>query len=717
MVHKQAPAHTAVEPRPSELSGQVDLTLRPVISGEDDSAQFAQYRDFNAVAGGWSIRGEKDERYYVQSQGADIGQEDQSVTLRGGMHGKFKLDLKYDEIPHRYAFDAKTLYSGVGSQNMTLDNQLQTDLEGLAGDPVGQANRLISAYTTADTGDPMVQRKALALKADLTALDPFTFQAEISRETQEGTRPILGAFGQTHALELFEPIDNQTFDVKLIAEYAHKDVLFNATYNYQQFENQFDTLTFDNPFRITDAAGDPSRGSMSLAPDNAYHNLSLSGSLMNLPLKSRISATAAWGLMKQDQQLAPFTVNTALTAPFDYTDRNNLPRQSADAQVRTTLYNLTLASRPAAFLDLKGHVRYFKYDNQTDGLIISNGYVNSDSDAIVGGLSVPIQTLALSYEKTKADLALGFDLAAATRLNLTYAYRLTDRTNSEVKKQHDNVYGASVSHRFADWADLKAGYERTQTNIDDYNSEIYLQGGQDLSELPALRKYNQADVAKDRIRLSATVYPADTLVLGSTLTYGYDNYSNSPYGLTEDKYYSASVDTDWALNARLHLNAFYSYEKYENYQLGRGEFDEDNDGIATVTDWQAIGKDEIHTLGLGADYILIPERLDCGLNYSYAKTNGRVDFFIPNGTVDSFDNSDDATLQTLNLHLTYKIRKRYSITVGYLWEKFDYDDYSTQGFTPVPVDGTGAYQGAVLSGTLPADYNASIFFTKLSLKF
>jgi hypothetical protein len=56
---------------------------------------------------------------------------------------------------------------------------------------------------------------------------------------------------------------------------------------------------------------------------------------MDLPFNSRISANAAWGWMRQDDDLPAFTTNTALTNPVNYSDRSSLPKSEADVKVNT----------------------------------------------------------------------------------------------------------------------------------------------------------------------------------------------------------------------------------------------------------------------------------------------------------------------------------------------------------------------------------------------
>ncbi|NIR14679.1 MAG: MtrB/PioB family outer membrane beta-barrel protein, partial [Desulfobacterales bacterium] len=84
--------------------------------------------------------------------------------------------------------------------------------------------------------------------------------------------------------------DDETRELRFVAEYAEKPLVLNLTYYLSLYNNDADTLTWDNPLRLTDAVGGPSRGLIDLPPDNEYHNISLSGSLLDLHLSTTLSA-------------------------------------------------------------------------------------------------------------------------------------------------------------------------------------------------------------------------------------------------------------------------------------------------------------------------------------------------------------------------------------------------------------------------------------------
>jgi len=692
-----APAEaTAVEEAKHwTYSGAASLTLTAA-DGEDDSSKFEEYRDISGpVAGDVSFEAEKDKQIYLKGSAVNVGRDDPSLNAAAGRYGKYDMDFQYDRLIHRYAYDAKTLYSGVGSSVMTLDDALQTNVQA-APAAADTAILLNSALSTAATGDPETTRDRYKLGFRLTALKPFNFSVTVGHESREGTRPFAGAFNNAQMVELFEPIDYETTDLRIAGEYNHKNLMVNVAYHYSQFTNAIDTLTFDNPLSATDAALAPSTGRIDLAPDNQYHNLSLTGAWTQLPGNSQITANVALGWMLQDDELIPFTSNTALTAP-------DLPVNSADARVNTSLYYLRLTSHPLPYMHLKANLRYYDYDNRTGRIDFSGGYVDSD-ETVIG---TAITNVPTSYTKTRAGLDLEFDMSARTRLGIGYQFEHTDREHREVEKQDDNILKTFLDSRALDWMDLRASYERTDRRIGEYNYDVYLLSGENLNELPQIRKYDQADMVRDRYGVSATVYPAQAWSLTGAFTYGTDDFENSPYGLQEDNHTIASLDTDYMFNDRATANLFYTYEKYENAQRGS----------SSGVDWTASGEDRIQTVGGGVTLALIPKRLDFNLTYAFSDADGDLSFTSPSGAFADFDAVDDAKIHTLKTKLSYQLSEHLALSLGYMWEKFDYKDYNTDGFGYVPTDAAGDYQGALLAGTLPRDYDAHLVYTQLTLRF
>ncbi len=677
------------------FSGEVSATLQGV-DGKEESAKSDEYGDITqSVFGDVMIDAQKDRRHFARGKATNLGREDQYIGGEAGTYGKYALDLSWDSSIHRYAYDAKTLYSGVGSGVMSLDDALQANVQA-APTSAEIANRLNGFLISAGNGDPDVTRDKLKLGLNVFALDPFSFKVNLSHETRKGTRPYAGSFSSTEMVELFEPIDYETLEMTVSGEYAGTPVYLNAAYHYSQFSNNIDTLTFDNPLIATDALLEPSSGRIDLAPDNQYHNLSLTGIYSKLPGNSQVTANLAWGVMLQDDDLVPFTTNTALAEPA-------LPAGSADAKVYTSLYKLRLTSKPISWMRIKGHAQYYDYDNRTKEINFANGYV--ETDAFVDATA--LINRPTSYSKTRAGLDFGFDAGMRTGLGVGYQYERTDRENREVEEQDDHIIKLSADNRSLNWLDVRAAYERTQREIGDYNFEVYRLSGDDLQQLPQLRKYDQADMDRDRIQLQATIFPTESLAVGVSGIYGRDDYKSSPYGLSEDAHLLLSFDADYAIGDRASVNFFYSFEQYDNTQRG-------NDGVA---DYTADGEDQIHSVGTGLKLALIPERLDLDLTYTYSEVDGNIAFSSPSGTFADFEAVDDTKIHTFNSKIKYHFTKNFTLSLGYLWEKFEYDDFATNGFSLVPINGAGDYQGALLAGTLPEDYDIHIVYTQLTFRY
>ena len=268
-------------------------TVKPVLSGEaaiiirdtdvkGDAAKFEEYRDLSQpIIGELHLKYNKNDERFMEFDGENLGAEDLYLYAAAGWFGKLRFDAGYDKIPHRFADDAETLYSGIGSNVMTLPDALQANLEAAPFPEV--ADRLNIFFNAgAVSGDPRLSRNTGKISMDLAAYDPLNFRAEFKREYRDGVLPSAGSFGLANnegMAELLQPVDYETTEISLICEYVKKSFLLNATYKFSMFESGLDTLSWDNPLRLNDIVGGPSHGLMDIAPSNKYHNISFSGSL------------------------------------------------------------------------------------------------------------------------------------------------------------------------------------------------------------------------------------------------------------------------------------------------------------------------------------------------------------------------------------------------------------------------------------------------------
>ena len=679
-------------PDKRKISGKAEIILKNT-SGEKDSSKFDEYSDkAKAVSGNLEINLIKENSSEVRFEMNDVGREDQNARLNGDFYGTAKIKAGYTELPHRYQYGARTLYSGVGTGNLTLDNTIQSNLASTQFADVD--NRLSAYFNSAISGNPTVTRKKGYLNIEWTRFDPFRFNLVLKKEKRNGTIPRFGALGVGNTVELLEPVDYDATQVRINGEFNKGSIYLSTSYYISAFDNDIKSLSWDSPLALNDSLFDPSRGLMSLPPDNSYHNLSMSGSIRNLPYYTRITASAAFGWMRQDDSLLPYTINSAVDAP-------SVPVGNIDGEVRTRLLNLMITSNPHNLLDLKIKFNSYEHKNNTTPISFP-GYVDTDAYFI----STPVINLPSSYEKNTLDAGIRKDLFRNTRLGLNYTRKNMKRDNREVSEQNDQGFKVFLDTTTIAWLYLRTSYERVKRNTENYVFDSYLASGEDLYQNPLLRKYDEADMIRDRIQFHAAITPWDKLGLSLSYIYGQDNFDKSTYGLLDDQHHIFSFDADYSFSENTSLHAFYSYERYRNLTSGN-----DYSG-----DWTVAGEDRVNSIGGNLRAKLFSDNLNLDISYSYSKADGDLGFALNGAGYSRFNNVDDSRFHIFKAVMKYRAGEKWACSLGYLWEKATYSDYNKDGFTYVPSDGSAAgfYQGALLMGIIPQDYDVNQVYFKIS---
>ncbi len=89
-----------------------------------------------------------------------------------------------------------------------------------------------------------------------------------------------------------------------------------------------------------------------------------------------------------------------------------------------------------------------------------------------------------------------------------------------------------------------------------------------ISEILGLLRYDLAPRDRNRVRGSADWQASDTVTLQGNLDYRVDRYSQSTYGLTEDRDLAATIDLGYTPSESLALSIFYTYEDQHSRSAG-----------------------------------------------------------------------------------------------------------------------------------------------------
>lgn len=670
-----------------ETNGEIKVGIQAVDEKEGESAKFNEYRDIEDgfYLYKFSVEGvDNDNGRYIEFKGTNAGREDQNIKFRVGGAGKWGFEAEWDEMPHNMSEKAQTPYNKGGDGLYTVPaNAGITSITAasLAQDTL-VSNFLLSNLHHTDL-DTKREKGRVALTYTPTAA--LKFKLEYSDEKKDGEQitgaPIGDRPPRSLVVQLPEPVDYQTKDLKLEAEYNGKNFQAVATHLVSDFTNDTDSLTWQSMFYGEDSAGgtqdynnDIGRtastyGRMALAPDNRYQNTTVALGV-NLPLESRLNASVSKGKMEQDEDLLPYSYSTLTT---DWNSTSRLPRTKADAEINTTQYNVEYTIDPVNNLNLHAFYRYYDLDNETK--TDEWYYVTSDTASnTAAGTSFTNQrkNLAYGYTKKNHGVDLSYNILRST-LGLGYEKEDIERDFREADTEED-IYKVSLSTRPANWLKVKLKYLLGEREADSYNGEVTDQSyhftnaaesGSDrpvsaFGNHPDLRKYDVSDRERKQFDAKAILNPATNLNL--SLSYGQrdDDYdsdvtSTQPLagvsvataeaqasvtagdqlGLLENNRKTYGVDAGYAPTGRLSFSAFAITEENESKQRGMA-FDENNrigSGATPQPDWNNATKqwtakidDKTNTLGAGFGFVIIPKKLNFATDYTYSYGTVDIDY-------------------------------------------------------------------------------------------
>lgn len=698
------------------LSGQVELGGRTVTGDDWHSAKYGEYRELRPglFGEGRFLLESPDRGWYVRGWGDDVGERDESYRLEGGRWGRYRLGFEYAEIPHAYS----------NRVNSFLDNRGDNDILDL-----------FSLHP--ESLDLTVRRAGADLHVRPRA--ELEFDADYRFLEREGTRPWSLGFGNPggNFVNLPGPIDERIHEVNGALRWATDTWTVEGSYTGSFFENRYDRLRVDNfAFPIE---GGAEEGQISLEPDNAAHTFRLSGAT-DLPLgfPSRLSATAAYGIRKQDEDFLCHTVNPALIPGAPLSDSCplvaalsdagdlQLPRNSLDGEVQTFLANLVWTGRPHRRVSYTARYRLYDYSNETPVLAFPDHVENDDSIVTDTRLSVPNE-----YRRQNASLDVAVRPLEEVTVHVKPFWEQWTRSDDREVGRLDEWGGkVAVDAHPADWAQVRTSYEFGVRRGNEYDPFAFLKESFDFDALTPvdlaqlvfepLRKFDQADRKRFEGRLLAQFVPTPDVSFSLSGTYGEHDYDATRFGLDHVTWWSVGGDASWEPVDRVGVSAWYSYEETRYEQLSRwrprGFFGPAlTPADSPLNDWESLTEDQVHNFGARLDLVLVPDRLDAALGYEIQSARGKTRASGTAGElgIAGMTGGGDAVnypglrdvLQIVRAHLDYHAREDLTLRLGYRFEKFDLTDFRIDDLDPVePVSPTDLFLGHRID-----DYTAHVF--------
>ena len=662
-----------------EISAQGTLTH---VNGS--KAKFNEYGDIqNGLYGDVKVKYD-DDKYYADFYSRNMFYDTQNYDLEGGKWGAFKFNINYNEIPHNFTYDAKTFYSGAGTNNLTY----------IPNPP--------SAYLpNTDTGtwntfDYSTKRKNYGAGFKLDILKPFFLDFSAAVDERAGIYPI-GAAGTSPggiSLELPAPIDYKTNSINFLAGYVRNPLFISLGYFYSNFTDSNTSFNFRNPATNNTASV---TDTYSMPPDNHYYKVNLKGAL-KLPLNSKFNIDLATADAKSDAVLHNSYVSDpggltsiALSTPF------------FNGEVITNNIATSFTSKPLSFLDAKLFLKYDDRENKSDVITIT------DSTTFTNDL--------FNYRRVKYGTELGFQLPAKFYFLGSYNHSTISREREDIPDNRDDLFSAELRWKGFDLLTARVGYERL-----DRRAEFQMTDPTNIETF--IRRFDAAGKSRNTYKANLDFFPTDNFIISLGYKHRETNYSDTILGLTGDRGDEFLVDVDYLINKQIRLFGSFDYEYIRQDQFQRqatGAVDPSLPPTPTNFNWMASQKSENYNYTAGAEIFIVPEKITLLLQYSYLQADGSVDYTYLLGanplpasrTQDNIDlsNWDGYKLSYLCIKLSYNVTKAISVAAGYVYEKYDYNDAQYDGYQYVP---TGTYLTGAYNNP---SYESNVGFVTLSYRF
>lgn len=185
------------------------------------------------------------------------------------------------------------------------------------------------------------------------------------------------------------------------------------------------------------------------------------------------------------------------------------------------------------------------------------------------------------------------------------------------------------------------------------------------------RKYNISD--RDRISGSIDIsyQPTDRLAIDANIELSKNDYDATLVGLTSSDQTAFMLDASYQLNKALSGHAYFGKEFIDSEQSGSQ--------VPDQPDWFVENENTVDSLGFGIKWQK-SRRLNLGADYIFSGSKGKTHLtsLSPTPPVSAFPDLT-TKLHSLKLFADYKWSKKVNLKLSYLYEKYNVDDWSTDG--------------------------------------
>ena len=685
----------STSPEPGETTENVaDFTVRGTSFADgSDEARFMRYRDLrNGGTLDYLRIGKSDDTHLFTIQADHLGYRDTRASASINTFGKFKASFEFNQIPLFFSQTTKTSFAAEdGSPNiLRLPDTIQSNMQNLATAPKNAFYSSLDAQAV--PFDLRLKRSIADFKATYSATKSIDLNIAVRSTAKSGNQPWAGTFGFSDAVELPLPVDTRTTDLGLGLEWANSRGSARVGYDGSFYRNTLDTLTWDNPLRITDSPTlGPLQGRESIWPDSNQNTGSVSG-LLNFAGRSRVTAYISVGNWTQNNALIPFTVNSALPIiPLD--------RPTADANARVTSMNYSFNSRPVNDVSFTARYRSYNFDNRTPVFHVTQtvSYDTAVAAFAEGGTS------PYSIDRKTADAEVSWTGLRYAALRAGYTHEAIEQTFREFDTTAENTVRLSADTMGLSWVSLRAVYEHAKRTGSGFDEQAL----DDIGEQVSLRRFDISDRTSDRVSLIAQVTPVSAFSINGLVSAGSEDRGATVFGLRSNDNRGYQVGFDYVPRPAVSLGASYEWERYTSLQASRqanpgAQFDD------PTRDWTTHGDDKASTFNASLDLIKLLRKTDIRMAYDLSHAESLYIYgLVPNSTLAAPVQLPAVVneLQRATVDVRYHFSKHVGAGIVYWYDKYSVDDFA---MNPATLN-TIAQPSFLMIGYMYRPYTANTF--------
>ena len=692
---------------------------------------------------------------FFQAKVQEAAERDALYSTEFGRIGKYRFSFMWNQIP-RYYSTGTTLHTLSSPGLLTVDPSIRAALQAVpdAGNPpqtLGPTlpNLVRQFIATA----PVIQLRTRTDQMFVTqSFHPnknweFFFRAQHLRMNgarpqstgtfaRQGNGPAGDGVWESLGMELPEPVHYRTTNLSFGFQYSQPKWRFGVDYNISLFRNEVPILTWENPFRVTDAIAIPPafgvgrnrfvRAQLALPPDNDFQSISVHGGV-DLPRETQIRGVFTWGRGTQNETFPVYTLNSALTTANLNTGVPGLfgaalPQPSLNGLVHTIDQDYTIASRPWKNNKLFLQYRMNQRNNLTPDITFPAevAFGESSQRTAADFYGLPIENLPTSFTHQIITGTWQWDPNKKFSWEMEYNWDIWNRKLRDAPRTNEHSIQANLSYKpdFIRGATLKADYlygDRTPTYyLTQPLTFLPVIAGSTLGgfaattttrflrgvplEFNLLRRFDEDKRIRNDGGVSIEVNRSDKLTYSASYRYLRDDYDKAAYGLNYETFSTVTAQVTYFAKENAYFYADYAREQQQYGYKGLGHLIAG--AVQNVTaccaqfpfantyDRDTRAKLDLFEVGFNASSAGEATVLDLsyGLGFARDRTHTVNPFpILANSPLQAgaYNYPDVINWQQeLSVTLSHKIKEGLDIGATYRFEPYRLDDYYLNNLQP-----------------------------------